>query len=49
MYCRGVSDSRQSLVTPGFDNYEKLLNGAFFMDEHFQKTPLERNVRHDAE
>lgn len=28
----------------GFENFEKLLEGAFFMDEHFRTTPLEENV-----
>jgi glucose-6-phosphate isomerase len=28
----------------GFDNFEKLLEGAFFMDEHFRTTQLEDNV-----
>ncbi|GLG99379.1 hypothetical protein R5R35_011065 [Gryllus longicercus] len=28
----------------GFDNFEHLLEGAFFMDDHFRTTPLERNV-----
>lgn len=28
----------------GFDNFEKLLEGAFFMDEHFRETPLEKNL-----
>ena len=29
----------------GFENFEKLLEGAFFIDEHFRTTPLESNVR----
>lgn len=28
----------------GFDNFEKLLEGAFFMDEHFRTTQLEDNI-----
>lgn len=28
----------------GFDNFEKLLAGAHFMDTHYKTTPLERNV-----
>lgn len=28
----------------GFENFEKLLEGAHFMDEHFRTTPLENNV-----
>lgn len=28
----------------GFENFEKLLDGAFFVDEHFRNTPLEKNV-----
>lgn len=28
----------------GFDNFEKLLEGAHFMDEHFSNAPLEKNV-----
>ena len=28
----------------GFDNFEKLLAGAHYMDTHFQTTPLEKNV-----
>ena len=34
----------RTFLLTGFENYEQLLNGAFFMDEHFQKTPLEKNV-----
>lgn len=29
----------------GFENFEKLLEGAYFMDQHFQNAPLEQNVR----
>lgn len=29
----------------GFDNFEKLLSGAHFMDQHFCTAPLEKNVR----
>ncbi|CAI5438427.1 unnamed protein product [Caenorhabditis angaria] len=28
----------------GYDNFEKLLDGAFAVDEHFHKTPLENNI-----
>lgn len=28
----------------GFDNFEKLLSGAHFMDQHFCTAPLEKNV-----
>jgi glucose-6-phosphate isomerase len=28
----------------GFDNFEKLLDGAFMADEHFRTTPLENNI-----
>lgn len=28
----------------GYDNFESLLNGAHFMDQHFLNTPLEKNV-----
>lgn len=28
----------------GFENFERLLDGAFFVDEHFRNTPLEQNV-----
>ncbi|KAI7870147.1 glucose-6-phosphate isomerase [Spinellus fusiger] len=28
----------------GYDNFEQLLLGAFEMDEHFEKTPLEQNI-----
>jgi glucose-6-phosphate isomerase len=28
----------------GFENFEKLLQGAYFMDEHFRTTPLEKNI-----
>jgi glucose-6-phosphate isomerase len=28
----------------GFENFEKLLEGAFFVDEHFRTSPLEENV-----
>lgn len=28
----------------GFENFEKLLAGAHFMDEHFRETPLEKNM-----
>tara|TARA_R110001592_G_scaffold23628_5_gene92426 strand:+ start:4634 stop:6229 length:1596 start_codon:yes stop_codon:yes gene_type:complete len=30
--------------TIGYDNFEKLLIGAFEMDEHFRKTPFEKNT-----
>ena len=32
----------------GFDNFEALLNGAHFMDNHFKTAPLEKNVRIDT-
>ena len=28
----------------GFDNFEKLLDGAHFMDNHFKTAPLDKNV-----
>lgn len=28
----------------GFENFIKLQEGAFFMDQHFLSTPLEKNV-----
>lgn len=28
----------------GFDNFEKLLEGAYYMDQHFKTTPLEKNA-----
>ncbi|RZJ29477.1 MAG: glucose-6-phosphate isomerase, partial [Flavobacterium sp.] len=28
----------------GFDNFEKMLSGAFEMDEHFRNTPFEQNI-----
>lgn len=28
----------------GFDNFEKLLSGAFYMDQHFRSAPLEKNA-----
>lgn len=28
----------------GFENFEKLLSGAHFMDQHFCSAPLEKNV-----
>ena len=28
----------------GFDNFEKILAGAHFMDNHFRTAPLEKNV-----
>lgn len=28
----------------GFDNFEKLLSGAHFMDNHFKTAPLEKNI-----
>lgn len=28
----------------GFENFEKLLEGAYYMDQHFKTTPLEKNV-----
>ncbi len=29
----------------GFENFERLLDGAHFMDKHFRTAPLEKNVR----
>lgn len=29
----------------GFDNFEKLQEGAYFIDQHFQQAPLENNVK----
>ncbi len=31
-------------LTVGFDNFEKLLDGAHSMDKHFVETPLEKNL-----
>ncbi|XP_051165152.1 glucose-6-phosphate isomerase [Leptopilina boulardi] len=28
----------------GFENFEKLLSGAFYMDQHFRSAPLEKNA-----
>lgn len=28
----------------GFENFEKLLEGAYYMDQHFKTAPLEKNV-----
>lgn len=28
----------------GFDNFEQLLSGAHWMDQHFRTTPLEKNA-----
>jgi len=28
----------------GFENFEQLLDGAHFMDNHFKSAPLEQNV-----
>lgn len=28
----------------GYENFEKLLEGAYFADEHFRQTPLEKNI-----
>jgi glucose-6-phosphate isomerase len=33
-----------SLHFAGMDNYERLLAGAHFMDNHFKTAPLEQNV-----
>lgn len=32
------------VLSIGFENFEELLQGAFEMDEHFRKTPLEKNL-----
>ena len=29
----------------GFDNFEKLQQGAYYVDQHFQTAPLEQNVK----
>lgn len=29
----------------GFDNFEKLQQGAYYIDQHFQTAPLEENVK----
>lgn len=34
-------------LSVGFENFEKLLEGAYYMDEHFKTAPLEQNVRFD--
>lgn len=31
-------------LSVGFDNFEKLLEGAYFMDQHFKTAPLDKNV-----
>lgn len=31
-------------LSVGFENFEQLLEGASFLDEHFQTAPLEQNV-----
>jgi len=31
-------------IAVGFDNFRKLLNGAYAMDQHFQTAPLEQNM-----
>lgn len=33
----------------GFENFEKLQEGAFFVDQHFQTAPLEQNVSEKSE
>lgn len=33
-----------SCVCLGMDNFEKLLDGGFYMDQHFKTAPLEQNV-----
>eukprot|EP00731_Ephydatia_muelleri_P026415 Em0018g515a len=38
--CIGLSIA----ISIGMDNFEQLLEGAHFMDEHFQTTPLEHNL-----
>jgi glucose-6-phosphate isomerase len=30
----------------GFENFVKLQEGAYFVDQHFQTAPLDQNVRH---
>ena len=36
--------SDQYFIISGMDNYERLLSGAHFMDQHFQSAPLDQNV-----
>lgn len=31
-------------LSVGFENFEKLLSGAFYMDQHFRSAPLEKNA-----
>lgn len=31
-------------LSVGYDNFEKLLEGAHFMDNHYMTAPLEQNV-----
>lgn len=31
-------------IAVGMDNFEKMLDGAYAMDKHFQETPLENNI-----
>lgn len=31
-------------LSVGFENFEQLLDGANYLDEHFQSAPLEQNV-----
>ncbi len=31
-------------INIGFDNFEKLLSGAHFVDKHFKTAPLDQNV-----
>ncbi len=33
-------------INIGFDNFEKLLSGAHFVDKHFKTAPLDQNVSH---
>ena len=33
------------LLCVGMNNFEQLLSGAHFMDQHFTSAPLEKNVR----
>lgn len=32
------------VIAIGMDNFEKMLDGAYEMDEHFRKTPFEKNI-----
>jgi len=36
-------------VHVGYDNFEKLLAGAHFMDQHFCNAPLDKNVKNSKD